>query len=59
MEERNLTKIRETLAQHEEEKKSLQGEVAILSNQLSAFATELNNKRNFVSEINHVLEEKM
>jgi predicted component of type VI protein secretion system len=37
----------------------LEGEVAILRNQLSAFATELNNKRNAVSEINKVLEEKM
>lgn len=43
----------------ESSKASLEGEVAICRNQLSAFATELNNKRNAVSEINKVLEEKM
>jgi hypothetical protein len=31
-EERQLTKIRESLAKHEEERKSLEGEVAILRN---------------------------
>ena len=58
-EERSLTKIRESLAIDEQEKAILVGEVAILRNLLSAFATELNNKLNFVSEINKVLEEKM
>lgn len=58
-EERTLTKIRESLAKHEEERNNLEGEVAILRNQLSAFATELANKRNNVANMNAVLEEKM
>ncbi len=37
----------------------MEGEVAILRNQLSAFATELANKRNNVANMNAVLEEKM
>ena len=37
----------------------MEGEVAILRNQLSAFATELSNKRIDVSNINKVLEERM
>jgi chromosome segregation ATPase len=37
----------------------LEGEVAILRNQLSAFATELSNKRIDVANINKILEEKM
>lgn len=37
----------------------MEGEVAILRNQLSAFATELSNKRIDVANINTVLEEKM
>ena len=57
--ERVLAKTRETLARSDEEKKSLEGEVVILRNQLSAFATELNNKRANVAAINKVLEEKM
>jgi len=36
-----------------------QGQVAILENQLSAFATELQNKRGAVSNVNKILEEKM
>mmetsp|Transcript_47153 Transcript_47153/g.63946 ORF Transcript_47153/g.63946 Transcript_47153/m.63946 type:complete len:263 (-) Transcript_47153:1749-2537(-) len=40
-EERKLTKIRESLARSEEDRKNIEGEVAILRNQLSAFATEL------------------
>lgn len=36
-----------------------EGEVAILANQLSAFATELQNKRGAVANINKILEEKM
>ena len=43
----------------DEEKDNLQGEVAILRNQLSAFATELANKRSHVANINKILEEKM
>ena len=58
-EERTLTKIRESLAKHEEERDNLEGEVAILRNQLSAFATELSNKRIHVSNMNQILEEKM
>ena len=54
-----MAKTRETLARSDEEKKSLEGEVVILRNQLSAFATELNNKRANVAAINKVLEEKM
>ena len=37
----------------------MEGEVAILRNQLSAFATELSNKRIDVANINKVLEERM
>jgi DNA repair ATPase RecN len=54
-----LTKIRESLAVSDTERKNLEGEVAILRNQLSAFATELSNKRIDVSNINTILEEKM
>ena len=36
-----------------------EGQVAILANQLSAFATELQNKRANVANINRILEEKM
>jgi hypothetical protein len=41
------------------DRKNLEGEVAILRNQLSAFATELSNKRIDVANINRILEEKM
>jgi len=58
-EERQLTKIRESLAKFEEERNNLEGEVAILRNQLSAFATELSNKRINVCNMNQVLGEKM
>jgi len=54
-----LAKIRDELSIQEDEKKSIEGEVAILKNQLSAFATELNNKRSHVANINTVLVEKM
>jgi chromosome segregation ATPase len=57
--ERILTKLRESLARSDTERKNLEGEVAILRNQLSAFATELSNKRIDVSNINRILEEKM
>lgn len=57
--ERNLTRIRESLARSDSDRKNLEGEVAILRNQLSAFATELAQKRIDVSNINKVLEEKM
>ena len=58
-EERQLTKIRENIARMDEDRKNLEGEVAILRNQLSAFATELSNKRINVANMNKVLEEKM
>ena len=54
-----MTKLREALSKSDEERKNLEGEVAILRNQLSAFATELSNKRIDVSNINKVLEERM
>jgi coiled-coil domain-containing protein 39 len=57
--DRQLAKIREVLARSDEEKSSLEGEVVILRNQLSAFATELQNKRSNVANINKILEEKM
>ena len=47
------------MAKHEEERNNLEGEVAILRNQLSAFATELANKRSAVANMNIILEEKM
>jgi len=59
MQDRELGKIREKLSKSQEEQESLKGEVAILRNQLSAFATELSNKRAAVSSINTVLAEKM
>jgi septal ring factor EnvC (AmiA/AmiB activator) len=58
-EERQLAKIRESLAKNEDERKNLEGEVAILRNQLSAFATNLAEKRNGVANLNQILEEKM
>ena len=57
--ERILTKIRENLSRSDTDRKNLEGEVAILRNQLSAFATELSNKRIDVANINKILEEKM
>ena len=54
-----MTKIREALSKSDIDRKNLEGEVAILRNQLSAFATELSNKRIDVSNINKVLEERM
>jgi len=57
--DRILTKLRETLSRSDTERKNLEGEVAILRNQLSAFATELSNKRIDVANINRILEEKM
>lgn len=54
-----MTKIRESLARSDIDRKNLEGEVAILRNQLSAFATELSNKRIDVANINTILEEKM
>jgi len=57
--ERVLTKLREGLTRSDLERKNLEGEVAILRNQLSAFATELSNKRIDVANINKILGEKM
>lgn len=59
MQDRALGKVRVELAKADEEKKSLEGEVVILKNQLSAFATELSNKRSNVANINKISEEKM
>lgn len=47
------------MAKYEEERNNLDGEVAILRNQLSAFAMELSNKRNEVANMNTVLSDKM
>ena len=47
-----MTKIREILSRSDIDRKNLKGEVAILRNQLSAFATELGNKRIDVANIN-------
>ena len=54
-----MAKLREENNKAAEQKKSLEGEVVILKNQLSAFATELSNKRIDIANINKVLEEKM
>lgn len=54
-----MIKIRETLQGCDEDVKVSEGQVAILANQLSAFATELQNKRGGVANINKILEEKM
>lgn len=59
MQDRALGKVRVELAKADEDKKSLEGEVMILRNQLSAFATELTNKRTNVANINKIMEEKM
>ena len=40
------------MAKNEDERKNLEGEVAILRNQLSAFATNLAEKRNGVANLN-------
>lgn len=47
------------MSRSDSDRKNLEGEVAILRNQLSAFSTELSNKRIDVSNINKILEEKM
>ena len=57
--DRVLTELRETMTQADEDRKNLDGEVAILRNQLSAFATELSSKRIDVQNINKGLEERM
>ena len=54
-----MIKLREELQGEDEHVKASEGQVAILANQLSAFATELQNKRGAVSNINKILEEKM
>jgi len=59
MQDRSLAKVRVELVKSEEGKELLEGEVVILKNQLSAFATELSNKRSNVANINKILEEKM
>jgi len=59
MQDRALAKVRVELVKSEEGKELLVGEVQILTNQLSAFATELSNKRSNVANINKILEEKM
>jgi len=59
LQDRALAKVRVELVKSEEGKELLEGEVVILKNQLSAFATELSNKRSNVANINKILEEKM
>jgi len=59
LQDRSLAKVRVELVKSEEGKELLEGEVVILKNQLSAFATELSNKRSNVANINKILEEKM
>jgi len=54
-----LTKLREEIQRLEGDKENLEGEVAIQRNQLSAFATELSNKRINVSNLNKGLEDRM
>jgi chromosome segregation ATPase len=59
MQERELAKLREVFQRAKDEKETLSGEVAICRNQLSAFATDLNNKRSSVASTNIILAEKM
>ena len=54
-----MIKQRQTLQSADEEAKVSEGQVAILRNQLSAFATELANKRLEVANNNKIMEEKM
>lgn len=54
-----MTKLREELATKDKNRSATEGEVAILKNQLSAFASELANKRIHVSHMNSELEIKM
>ena len=58
-EERLVAKIREENKSKEKAKEQLEGDVAISKNQLSAFATELANKRSAVANMNKELEVKM
>ena len=58
-EERNIAKTREDIADKENKKNDLEGEVSILKNRLTSFATELANKRSNISAINSELETKM
>lgn len=50
---------REKLQKADQETKDTEGRVAIKRNQLSAFATELQNKRADVANVNQVLGERM
>ena len=59
VEERGLVVTREKLQKADQETKDTEGHVAILRNQLSAFATELQNKRADVAHVNQVLGERM
>ena len=59
MQERELAKLREVFQRAKDEKETLSGEVAICRNQLSAFATDLNNNRSSVASTNIILAEKM
>ena len=59
MEERGLVVTRERLQKDDQETKDTEGHVAILRNQLFAFATELQNKRADVAHVNQVLGERM
>ena len=59
VEERGLVVTREKLQKADQETKDTEGRVAIKRNQLSAFATELQNKRADVANVNQVLGERM
>lgn len=58
-EERNIAKTREDIADKDNKKNDLEGEVSILKNRLTSFATELANRRSHISAINSELEGKM
>ena len=57
--ERELTQLRENMSRSDQAKSELEGNVAIQRNQLSAFATELANKRAAVANVNKVLGQQM
>lgn len=59
IDERNLASVREQISIKETARSALEGEVAIIQNQLSAFASDLANKRAFVSNLNTELERRM
>ena len=58
-EERSIAKLREDISQKEDFKNDIEGEVSILKNRLTSFATELANRRGNISAMNSELEAKM